>query len=112
MIPHFEAIQHINVMSRKCASHVQTRAVAGTGPHSKRLECVRCGSFIGWASDRTPQEREAIATKRREARMVRQAPTEKQIDYLRALGDTGLAPVNKFEASKRIEFLLIGRAGR
>jgi len=37
--------------------------------------------------------------------MAQLAPTEPQIQYLRALGDQGLGPANRAEASQRIDQL-------
>jgi hypothetical protein len=56
-----------------------------------------------WVSRFTPEER---ATRREQARqeaLAKLAPTEPQLRYLRALGDSGAPPANRVEASQRID---------
>jgi hypothetical protein len=77
----------------------------GTQVHYARLTCRHCQSFLQWISQYTDEERLAREQQRRRAAMASKAPTELQLQYLRALGDRGPTPANMQEASDRIDQL-------
>src|SRR4029453_4803664 len=77
----------------------------GTGPHTVRASCPRCGRFIRGLSILAPSERMARKAQHRMAGMQHRAPTAAQLRYLQALGDTLSAPQTMREASARIEAL-------
>jgi hypothetical protein len=77
----------------------------GAGPHWRSARCRHCGAWLGWLSRYTPAERQARHQQARDEAMAQLAPTEPQIQYLRALGDQGLGPANRAEASQRIDQL-------
>jgi hypothetical protein len=58
-----------------------------------------------WVSKLTPEERAARQARARQEAMAKLAPTEPQLAYLQALGDSGPPPANRAEASQRIDAL-------
>ena len=78
---------------------------AGTGPHGCKASCAHCGKFLRWVSLLAPSERLAHRTLARLKAMRERPPTQAQLDYLKALGDTLSAPETMAEASERIETL-------
>jgi hypothetical protein len=82
----------------------------GTGPHVCKASCAHCGKFIKWLSLLAPSERVAHKMKGRLAAMQAKLPSQAQLDYLQALGDTLGAPASMAEASQRIEELKAKRS--
>ena len=77
----------------------------GTAIHYARLMCTHCGHFLQWVSRYSEHERQGRKAKSRLTAMRARPPSEAQIEYLKALGDTAPAPANMAEASERIESL-------
>jgi hypothetical protein len=75
-------------------------------PHWRKLSCASCGAFARWLSKYTPAEREARRQQFREATMATKPPSAAQLDWLKALGDTGPPPLTMAEASARIDALV------
>ena len=87
---------------------------AGTGPHAGKAckaSCAHCGRFIQWISLLAPSERLARKMKARLQAMQQHPPSQAQLDYLQALGDTLAQPATMAEASARIERLLQEKKG-
>ena len=89
---------------------IDTPAVGpGSGQHFASARCRHCGAFLKWLSQYLPSERH---TRRQQARlkaMVQRPPSQAQLTYLQALGDSGPPPANMVEASARIDSLKHGR---
>ena len=79
------------------------------GPHTRRLMCQDCGSWIRWLSDRPPVEQAVHVEQSRRAAMARKPASEAQLRYLRHLGYRGPQPESMAEAADRIAILLHGR---
>ena len=79
----------------------------GTGPHAIRADCPHCGKFLKWISVLSPTER----VMHRAKAMQQRPPSQVQLDYLQALGDTLAQPATMAEASTRIDRLLQERKG-
>jgi hypothetical protein len=58
-----------------------------------------------WMGKHTPEERARRQAQARLEAMSQLAPTDLQLQYLRALGDDQPAPANRAEASRRIDQL-------
>jgi hypothetical protein len=93
---------------RQCGVVDVPRVTPGTGMHAYRADCARCGAFVQFLSQHSPEER---ARRRQQAAMQRQPATEAQLHYLAILGDRGPQPSTKWEASQRIAQLLSQRKG-
>jgi hypothetical protein len=106
----------IEAACRRCGAIDRPRLTVGTSPHAGRENCSHCGAFIRWTPrQRTPEEcarKAAQAATYREQYMREQAPTERQIKYLRRLGFSGPPPFNKYQASQAIDRLLKERSAR
>jgi hypothetical protein len=78
----------------QCETIVETCLGPGAGPHHARVECAVCGRFIAWQ----PRPRPTLSDL---------PPTQKQIDFLRRLGQVGPAPADRQAASDAIAALLL-----
>lgn len=94
-----------------CGAIDRPTLLPGTGPYACKAVCASCGRFIKWVSLLAPSERMAHRLKARLAAMQKLAPSELQIAYLKALGDTLAPPTNMAEASTRIDRLLQEKKG-
>jgi hypothetical protein len=81
----------------------------GRGPHACEARCAHCGKHLRWVSLLAPSERVAHRLHARLQAMRQHPPTEKQMEYLKALGDKLAAPATMAEASERIEALKRGK---
>jgi len=91
---------------RRCGVLDVPVVTAGAGQHAYLATCAHCSAYIQWLSQYAPEERER---RRQQAAMQRLAPTEPQLAYLHALGDSGPPPANRAEASRRIDHLITQR---
>ena len=80
----------------------------GTPPHACRADCQHCGRFWRWVSVLSPAERAIRRLKGQMLAMQAKPPSQAQLSYLQALGDTEAAPETMAEASERIEKLKKG----
>lgn len=76
----------------------------GSGPHVARALCAHCGAFLAWLSRFPLSDRQA----RSQQVMAHKPPSQRQLEYLHALGDDGPPPANMAEASQRIDALKRG----
>jgi len=90
---------------RRCGVIAIPRVTPGTGPHALKANCPACGAFLQWLSTHPPAERARRQAQARLDAMAHLAPTELQLKYLKALGDTQPAPANRAAASQRIDHL-------
>lgn len=93
----------------RCSVIKRPTLVAGTGPHACKANCSSCGKFLRWISLLAPSERVIHKAKAKRAAMAGKPPSQAQLEYLRALGDTLAAPADMAEASERIEALKRGQ---
>ena len=77
----------------------------GAGLHWRSARCRHCGAFIRWLSHYPPAERQTRHQAARAEAMARQPPSQLQLAYLAALGDSGPPPTTMLEASQRIDSL-------
>jgi hypothetical protein len=77
----------------------------GSGPHAVKASCGHCGRFLRWVSLLAPSERVARKMQGRLRAMQKHPPTQRQLEYLKALGDRLGAPESMAEASERIATL-------
>jgi hypothetical protein len=77
----------------------------GTGPHSIKASCQHCGRFLRWISVLSPSERMVRKVKARLAAMQARPPSQAQLEYLKALGNSLSAPETMAAASERIDQL-------
>jgi hypothetical protein len=80
----------------------------GAGPHVARWLCRHCGAFLRWASRFPSSERTTHREAARLQAMAHRPPSQAQLKYLAALGDSGSPPANMREASERIDTLVRG----
>ena len=78
----------------------------GAGPHSARLLCGRCATFVKWLTTQSPEARAAKRESGRRAWMATQPMSARQQQYLTLLGYEGPVPQNKAEASDAIQSCL------
>ncbi|SRR6266849_7535850 len=101
------AMEHTTAIAcRRCGSLGPHTEQPGTGPHRAKLVCCACSGFIRWLPSHPAAVRAARTQHYQHAWMATLAPTEKQLAFLRSLGDTGATPTNRAEASTRIDGLL------
>jgi hypothetical protein len=89
----------------RCGVIARPTLLPGTGPHACKAVCSSCGRFIKWISLHAPAEQMARHRHARLQAMQKLAPSEAQLSFWQALGDTGAAPASMAEASERIERL-------
>ena len=75
----------------------------GSGPHTASARCAHCGRFLQWLSTLPPAERQARRQQARHQAMVQRPPSQAQLTYLQALGDSAPPPASMAEASTRID---------
>jgi hypothetical protein len=97
------------LVCRRCGAITTPRVTPGHGPHALKANCPDCGAFMQWLSKYTPEERARRQALARLEAMAKLAPTELQLQYLKALGDQGPSPANRAEASQRIDQLKRGK---
>jgi len=84
----------------------------GNGPHAFRAQCRHCGAHLRWVSQYPPAERQARREQARQQAMAHRPPSQKQLAYLRRLGDSGPEPSTMAEASIRIGALVYGEVAQ
>ena len=92
----------------RCGTIDRPAVGPGSGQHFASARCRHCGYFR-WLSQYSPAERHARRKQARLQAMVGKPPSQAQLTYLQALGDSGPPPANMAEASARIDSLKHGR---